>query len=142
MRKIDKIIVHCSGTPELKDFDVKDIRDWHVNGNNWSDVGYHFIIKLDGTIQDGRPLQKIGAHCFRKNRSSIGICYIGGMNRDMTNWEDTRTKKQKESLLLLINDLKKRFPNTIVYGHKDFTNKKLCPSFDAKKEYKYLTNKK
>ena len=47
MRKIDKIILHCSGTPELKDFDVEDIRDWHVNGNNWSDVGYHFIIKLD-----------------------------------------------------------------------------------------------
>ena len=142
MRKIDKIILHCSGTPELKDFDVEDIRDWHVNGNNWSDVGYHFIIKLDGTIQDGRPIKKIGAHVKGKNRSSIGICYIGGMNRDMTNWEDTRTKKQKESLLLLINDLKKRFPNTIVYGHKDFTNKKLCPSFDAKKEYKYLTNKK
>ena len=136
MRKIDKIIVHCSGTPELKDFDVKDIRDWHVNGNNWSDVGYHFIIKLDGTIQDGRPIKKIGAHVKGKNRSSIGICYIGGMNRDMTNWQDTRTKKQKESLLLLINDLKKRFPNTIVYGHKDFTNKKLCPSFNAKQEYK------
>lgn len=136
MRKIDKIIVHCSGTPELKDFDVEDIRDWHVNGNNWSDVGYHFIIKLDGTIQDGRPIKKIGAHVKGKNRSSIGICYIGGMNRDMTNWEDTRTKKQKESLLLLINDLKKRFPNTIVYGHKDFTDKKLCPSFNAKEEYK------
>tara|TARA_R110000737_G_C14558077_1_gene481781 strand:+ start:697 stop:1107 length:411 start_codon:yes stop_codon:yes gene_type:complete len=136
MRKIDKIIVHCSGTPELKDFDVEDIRDWHVNGNNWSDVGYHFIIKLDGTIQDGRPIKKIGAHVKGKNRSSIGICYIGGMNRDMTNWQDTRTKKQKESLLLLINDLKKRFPNTIVYGHKDFTNKKLCPSFNAKQEYK------
>ena len=136
MRKIDKIIVHCSGTSEFQDFDITNIKDWHVNGNGWSDVGYHFIIKLDGTIQDGRPLQKIGAHVKGKNRSSIGICYIGGMNRDMTEWEDTRTKKQKESLLLLINDLKERFPNTIVYGHKDFTNKKLCPSFDAKEEYK------
>jgi len=136
MRKIDKIIVHCSGTPELTDFDVEDIRDWHVNGNSWSDVGYHFIIKLDGAIQDGRPIKKIGAHVKGKNRSSIGICYIGGMNRDMTNWEDTRTEKQKESLLKLINDLKERFPNTIVYGHKDFTNKKLCPSFNAKQEYK------
>jgi N-acetylmuramoyl-L-alanine amidase len=136
MRKIDKIIVHCSGTSEFQDFDITDIKDWHVNGNGWSDVGYHFIIKLDGTIQDGRPIKKIGAHVKGKNRSSIGICYIGGMNRDMTDWEDTRTKKQKESLLKLINDLKERFPNTIVYGHKDFTNKKLCPSFDAKNEYK------
>ena len=136
MRKIDKIIVHCSGTSEFQDFDITNIKDWHVNGNGWSDVGYHFIIKLDGTIQDGRPIKKIGAHVKGKNRSSIGICYIGGMNRDMTEWEDTRTEKQKESLLLLINDLKERFPNTIVYGHKDFTNKKLCPSFDAKEEYK------
>tara|TARA_R110001632_G_scaffold174521_1_gene294103 strand:+ start:521 stop:721 length:201 start_codon:yes stop_codon:yes gene_type:complete len=62
MRKIDKIIVHCSATPQFKDFDVEDIRDWHVNGNGWSDIGYHYIIKLDGEIQVGR-LEK-------KNRSS------------------------------------------------------------------------
>ena len=61
MRKIDKIIIHCSATPGLKNFDVKDIRDWHVNGNGWSDVGYHYVIKLDGEVQLGRP---------DKNRSS------------------------------------------------------------------------
>jgi N-acetylmuramoyl-L-alanine amidase len=135
MRKIDKIIVHCSGTPELKDFDVKDIRDWHVNGNNWSDVGYHWVIKLDGEIQQGRLEKTIGAHCFRNNRSSIGICYIGGMDKGMDNWIDTRTDMQKDSLHKLIKDLKERYPLAKVYGHKDFTNKKLCPSFDAKKEY-------
>jgi len=135
MRKIDKIIVHCSGTPELKDFDVEDIRDWHVNGNNWADVGYHYVIKLDGEIQPGRLEKTIGAHCFRNNRSSIGICYIGGMDRGMDNWLDTRTIKQKESLDKLIKELKERFPLAKVYGHRDFTNKKLCPSFDAKKEY-------
>ena len=60
----------------------------------------------------------------------------------MKKWEDTRTKEQKESLLKVIKDLLVRYPNSIVYGHRDFTNKKVCPSYDAKKEYKYLTNKK
>lgn len=142
MRKIDKIIVHCSATPQFKDFDVEDIRDWHVNGNGWSDVGYHYIIKLDGEIQVGRLEKKIGAHVKGVNRSSIGICYIGGMDRQMKEWQDTRTKEQKESLLKVINDLLEKYPGSIVYGHKDFTNKKACPSFDAKKEYEYLTNKK
>lgn len=136
MRKIDKIIIHCSATPEFKDFDVEDIRDWHVNGNGWSDVGYHYIIKLDGEIQTGRPVKKIGAHVKGKNRSSIGVCYIGGMDKFMSEWIDTRTEKQKESLLILIKDLQDKFPGSIVYGHKDFTNKKLCPSFNAKEEYK------
>jgi|TARA_R110002153_G_scaffold68526_1_gene181847 N-acetylmuramoyl-L-alanine amidase len=136
MRKINKIIVHCSGTPEFRDFNVEDIRAWHVDGNGWSDIGYHYVIKLDGEIQPGRLEKKIGAHCYRNNRSSIGLCYIGGMNKNMTEWKDTRTNKQKQSLLNLINELKEKYPGAIVYGHKDFTNKKLCPSFDAKEEYK------
>ena len=107
-----------------------------MDGNGWSDIGYHYVIKLDGEIQPGRLEKKIGAHCYRNNRSSIGLCYIGGMNKNMTEWKDTRTNKQKQSLLNLINELKEKYPGAIVYGHKDFTNKKLCPSFDAKEEYK------
>jgi N-acetylmuramoyl-L-alanine amidase len=136
MRKIDKIIIHCSATPEFSDFDVKDIRDWHVNGNGWSDVGYHYIIKLNGEVQFGRPENKIGAHVKGKNRSSIGVCYIGGMDKSMEEWIDTRTEAQKKSLIELIKDLQKKYPGSIVYGHRDFTSKKPCPSFDAKEEYK------
>ena len=65
----------------------------------------------------------------------MGICYIGGMERQKEKWIDTRNEAQKESLLKLIKELKEKYPGAIVYGHKDFTNKKLCPSFDAKKEY-------
>jgi len=140
MRKINKLIVHCSATPEHKEFDVEDITEWHVTGNGWSDCGYHYVITLSGEIQEARPEKKIGAHCFRKNRSSIGICYIGGMNRDMTEWEDTRTEKQKESLKKLLKELKQKYPNATVYGHNDFTNKKVCPCFNAKEEYKYITD--
>tara|TARA_B110000261_G_scaffold140993_1_gene161347 strand:+ start:132 stop:572 length:441 start_codon:yes stop_codon:yes gene_type:complete len=142
LRKIDKLIIHCSATPEFKEFDVDDIRNWHVNGNKWSDVGYHFVIKIDGTIQIGRPINKIGAHVKGKNRSSIGICYIGGMNRDMTDWIDTRTPEQKVSLIALLKELKEKYTEAIVYGHNDFTDKKVCPCFNAKQEYKYISNSK
>ena len=142
MRKIDKLIIHCSATPEFKEFDVDDIRNWHVNGNKWSDVGYHFVIKIDGTIQIGRPINKIGSHVKGKNRSSIGICYIGGMNRDMTDWIDTRTPGQKVSLIALLKELKEKYTEAVVYGHNDFTDKKVCPCFDAKQEYEYISNLK
>ncbi len=140
MRKINKLIVHCSATPEFKDFDVDDITEWHVKGNGWSDCGYHYVIKLDGTVQDGRPIEKIGAHCKGNNRDSIGICYIGGMDKNMENWKDTRTTEQCDSLYNLLSELKIEFPDVIVYGHKDFTDKKECPSFDAKEEFKEISN--
>ena len=93
MRKINKLIVHCSATPEHKEFDVEDITEWHVTGNGWSDCGYHYVITLGGEIQEARPERKIGAHCKGHNRNSIGICYIGGMDRTMDNWIDTRTER-------------------------------------------------
>jgi N-acetylmuramoyl-L-alanine amidase len=130
MRKIDKIIIHCADTPEGKYFDIEDIRDWHLQ-NGWSDVGYHFVILLDGTIQIGRTLDKIGAHTKGYNSNSIGVCYIGGAKG-----VDTRTNEQKTSLIYLIGALKRMF-KADVYGHRDFSNKE-CPSFDAKTEYEIL----
>ena len=71
MRKINKIIIHHSASPLITTVD--DIRDWHVHNNGWSDIGYHYIILGDGSIEDGRPITKIGAHCKGKNRYSIGV---------------------------------------------------------------------
>lgn len=140
MRKIDKLIVHCSATPEFKYFDVDDITEWHVKGNKWSDCGYHYVITLDGKIQEGRPIEKQGAHVAGMNRHSIGICYIGGMDKNMDLWLDTRTPEQKDSLFNLLMDLKFQFREAVVYGHNDFTDKKVCPCFDAKKEYSEISN--
>ena len=139
MRKINKLIVHCTATPEFKDFDVDDVRGWHVRGNGWSDIGYHFLIKLDGTVEEGRPINKIGAHVGGHNRDSIGIAYVGGMDKNMEEWIDTRTEQQKDSLFNLLMDLKFGFPDAIVYGHNDFTDKKVCPCFNAKEEYKEIS---
>jgi|TARA_R110000744_G_scaffold107262_2_gene203766 N-acetylmuramoyl-L-alanine amidase len=138
MRSINKIIVHCSATPRNKDFSAEDIRDWHVKGNGWDDIGYHFVIRLDGSIEYGRMVDKYGAHAKGNNYDSIGVCYIGGMNKDMTEWEDTRTEQQKESLLILLKTFKKLHKNVEIYGHRNFSTK-MCPSFDAKEEYKDIT---
>ena len=137
MRKINKIIIHCSATPAHQNFSAKDIRDWHVKGNKWSDIGYHYIVRLDGSMEYGRPLEVPGAHCKGHNKNSIGICYIGGMDKSMECWEDTRTPKQTKSLLELLKVLKKFHPEAKIHGHRDFS-KKDCPSFDAANEYKNI----
>jgi N-acetylmuramoyl-L-alanine amidase len=133
MRFIDKIIVHCSATPEGRDVSAATIDDWHKH-RGWSGIGYHYVISLDGTIEYGRDINKTGAHVKGQNKGSIGLCYVGGVDSDM-NPKDTRTDEQKESLLLLIKTLKKMHPGAEVYGHRDFSTK-ACPSFDAKTEYK------
>ena len=135
MRPINKIIVHCSATPRNKDFSAEDIRDWHVKGNGWDDIGYHFVVRLNGSIEYGRMVDKYGAHVRSHNYDSIGVCYIGGMSKDMKDWEDTRTQEQKDSLVILLKTLKKLHNNAVIYGHRDFSTK-MCPSYDAKKEYK------
>lgn len=137
MRKIDKIVIHCSATPKGKYFDVDDIRRWHVEENGWQDVGYHFIVLLDGTIQLGRPLAVVGAHTSRFNHDSIGICYIGGGTKGSE--EDTRTVEQFKSLFYLLKTLKLIFKEAVILGHRDFPDvTKSCPNFNAMEEYKDL----
>ena len=135
-RTIKEIIVHCSATPEGKDFTVNDIRRWH-KAQGWSDIGYHFVIYRNGHIEPGRDVDLVGAHCTGHNIYSIGICYIGGMDRDNKQPKDTRTLVQKAALLSLLTDLKMLYPEARIYGHRDFAAK-ACPSFDATKEYKNL----
>lgn len=136
MRAIKKIIVHCADTPEGRDDRAADIRRWH-KAQGWNDIGYHYVVDLDGTIEPGRPIEKAGAHCTGHNADSIGVCYIGGCDKNMQP-KDTRTDAQKASLLLLLKYLVAKYPGVTIYGHRDFANKS-CPSFDAKKEYEELT---
>jgi N-acetylmuramoyl-L-alanine amidase len=96
MRKINKIILHCSATPEGRHHDVADIRRWHLK-RGFNDIGYHFLIHIDGTVEEGRPLNKQGAHCSGQNRGSIGICYVGGMSKDMKKAKDTNTSTERQS---------------------------------------------
>jgi len=135
MRDINKIILHCSATPEYRDVSVKDIRQWHLD-RGWSDIGYHYVIELDGTIKEGRPLERQGAHVRGLNKNSIGICYIGGCDADMKP-KDTRTIAQKEALVCLIIDLMSRYEGSTLHGHNEFSSK-ACPSFDVQEDYKEI----
>ena len=139
-RMINKIIVHCSATPEGKDYTVDDIRRWHKQ-QGWSDIGYHYVVYRNGDVVNGRDVDIQGAHCADNggNVNSIGICYIGGCARDGKTPKDTRTDAQKLALLNLLLDLKKMYPHAVILGHRDLDEHgKLCPSFDAKKEYRLL----
>ena len=133
MRPINKVLIHCSATPQGRDVKIETIKDWHVGHNGWSDIGYHYVIELDGEIKEGRPVEITGAHCRGQNKFSIGICYVGGMNKSNTKPKDTRTDQQKESLIKLIKKLKKEHTILSVHGHNEFSNK-ACPSFDVADE--------
>lgn len=136
MRQITEIIVHCADTPEGRDVRAAEIRRWHMTEHGWADIGYHFVVDLDGTIEDGRPIEKVGTHCSGHNANSIGICYVGGSSNDMKP-KDTRTQAQKDALVQLLKDLRQKYPLAKIYGHRDFANK-ACPCFDAKNEYSNL----
>jgi len=131
MRTINEIIIHCSATPEGRNVTVEDIDKWHKQ-RGFRCIGYHYVIYLDGSIHAGRPESQIGAHCLGHNAHSIGVCYIGGVAKDGKTPKDTRTAAQKESLIKLIKDLKKKYPKATIHGHREYANK-ACPSFDVQK---------
>lgn len=136
-RRIDRIIVHCTATPEGRAETVDSIRKMH-KAQGWSDIGYHYLIYLDGSVHVGRNVNIIGAHCFGYNANSIGVCYVGGCDKKMKT-KDTRTEAQKKSLLELLKDLRRLYPKARIYSHRDLDNKgKACPSFDATSEYKNI----
>lgn len=132
MRNINLIIIHCSATKEGQNFHLKDIDRWHRE-KGYKKVGYHYVIDLDGTVEKGRDESEIGAHCQGKNKNSIGICYVGGLDINGKP-KDTRTKEQKEALWNLLRQLLNKYPKATIHGHRDFANK-ACPSFDVSKEY-------
>ncbi len=133
MRPIHTIIVHCTATPEGRSHTVADIRSWH-KAQGWSDIGYHFLIDIDGSIHTGRPVEKVGAHVVGHNAGSIGIVYVGGTDSRGRS-KDTRTAAQKASLLKLITEQAKKYKVRTICGHHDLFKGKDCPCFNAKAEY-------
>lgn len=137
MRTINKIYVHYSATYEDQNFGVADIRKMHL-ARGFNDVGYHYIVKRDGTVEKGRDLNTVGAHVKGDNTNSIGICGIGGINRatgpnkGVKNW----TPVQEAAILKLIDELKVKFPSAEVLGHRDFKGAATdCPGFDVRPWY-------
>lgn len=151
---IDAIVIHCSATPEGKDIRLKDIEKEHRK-RGFKCCGYHYVIDLDGTIEQGRPLTMNGAHCEKPgfsgrpyNQHSIGICYVGGVAKDGKTPKDTRTRAQKKAMHNLIYSLTMQYNIKEIIGHRDASPDlngdgkiskwewmKACPSFEVKAEY-------
>lgn len=153
MRNINLIVVHCSATRSSMDIGADEIYDWHTkprpDGRGWSDIGYHFVIRRNGQIQTGRPLDRAGAHVKGYNENSIGICLIGGLNEDGKPYSedgngDDFTPEQYEALLYKLAELRDTYPDTGICGHRDLSPDlnddgvitkgewiKNCPCFDV-----------
>lgn len=134
MRNINFIVIHCTATqPNVK---KESILNYWKNTLKWKSVGYHRLIDANGIIHELSKYEEPTNGVKGYNSESIHFSYIGGIDA-AGNPKDTRTIKQKESLLYLVEKAKKKYPEAIVLGHKDFKGVvKACPSFDAKTEYK------
>lgn len=130
MRALDKLILHCSDSNIKAHDDIKVINQWHkergfkciLDNGDTIHVGYHFFIKSDGTIQEGRPLDKQGAHCYGQNKNSVGICLHGREKEDFT-------VEQFTALATLIRELWSEYPGLTIHGHNEFADK-ACPVYD------------
>lgn len=130
-RDITELIIHCTATPTGRECSLSEVEYWHrLQGMKC--IGYHYLIHLDGTVDTGRPLDMVGAHCKGHNAKSIGIAYVGGTDK-YDKPMDTRTPAQCEALRKLVADLLQQFPKATVHGHNEFSDKQ-CPCFDVSTE--------
>lgn len=142
-KSIRRIVLHCTATREGQPIDAATIRKWHL-AQGWKDIGYHFVIGLDGRIERGRPEDQIGSHVAGFNTGSIGVVYVGGLDAQGKP-KDTRTPAQLAAMARLVGALVKAYPQAQVMGHRDLSPDKdgdgvvephewlkSCPCFDAR----------
>lgn len=127
MRKIDKIIIHCSDTYHDMDIGVKEITKWH-KAKKFRTIGYHYVIRRDGVLETGRPEKETGAHVKGLNKNSIGVCFVGG-KEGHGKQADNFTIPQMQIGRMLMQDFKRDYPGVTFHGHNEFS-KKACPVFD------------
>lgn len=135
MRKLDRIILHCTATPEGRHVDVDTIRNWHKM-RGWSDVGYHFIIYIDGSVHVGRAVEKTGAHVSGHNATTIGVVYVGGTDA-AGNAKDTMNAAQETAFVNLVKHLRDEYGPLTLHGHNEYAAK-ACPSFKVKDKFGWL----
>ncbi len=126
MRSITLIVIHCSAVKPDQMSSVAQIDSWHRERGFKFGVGYHYVIRRDGSIEAGRPEWMVGAHCLNHNKYSIGVCYEGGLDA-RGQPADTRTAAQKATLRQLLTDLHRRYPRAVIVGHHDLNPQKACP---------------
>ena len=141
MRLITLIVIHCSAVKPDQMSSVAQIDTWHHDRGYKFGVGYHYVIRRDGSIEAGRPEWMVGAHCVNHNKYSIGVCYEGGLD-PRGQPADTRTAAQKATLRQLLTDLHRRYPRASIVGHHDLNPQKACPCIkNVAREYTDLQPK-
>jgi len=141
-RHINEIIVHCTATPpnwrpnDTPQGRVKAIRNYHVDGRGWSDIGYHILIDRPGVILEGRPIERMGAHVSGKNENSIGVSLFGAIDGLVDDdFLDNFTEAQDKALREVIDALQEKYgPGLKLSGHNEYANR-ACPTFDVKSWY-------
>lgn len=117
---MQKVIIHCAATPNGRAHTAQEIHHWHKD-RGWDGIGYHYVIRLDGIVERGRPEYWQGSHTRGENFESIGICLIG---------TDAFTVDQWASLKKLVSKLMSRYPGVKIHGHNEFSSKD-CPGFNV-----------
>ena len=141
MRNIKRIFVHCTAGPQTQT--IAEIQKYWKNVKKWNKPGYHYIIKPDGEIVPLQPEDKPSNGVAGYNSTSINVCYIGGVDKQ-GRAVDNRTDAQKESLIKILKDLKSRYPDAEILGHREIWGQdpskwhKMCPCFSAKAEYEHI----
>lgn len=140
MRDIRRIFVHCTAGSQKQT--LKDLLNEFKN-KGWSAPGYHYVVFPDGKVEQLLDVSKVSNGVQGYNSTSINVAYVGGIdNKGRT--IDNRTHEQKTALLDLLMELKKKYPNAHIMGHRDIWGKKpsnwkkQCPCFDAEAEYANL----
>lgn len=137
MRNIKRIVVHCSATPASMDIGKAEINKWHLERGftptpTSPAIGYHKVIRRDGTIEDGRPEERAGAHAQGYNADSLAVCLVGGTKKDGKTAENNFTQEQFESLKAVLADWWSRYGKVETVGHGKLPGvAKACPSFDV-----------
>ena len=127
-RTINMIIIHCAATKPDMDVGVKEITQWH-KARGFFTIGYHYVIRRDGTLETGRDINLAGAHAIGYNEHSVGICLVGGID-DKGRPQNNFTDKQWATLKTLVKELVAKYKITEIIGHNQVT-KKACPCFSV-----------
>ena len=143
MAKLQRLVIHCTATPEGREVSAADIRHWHCDpvskgGRGWKQVGYTDMIHLDGKVErlvgnnedDEVDPWEITNGAAGYNSTSRHVVYVGGVAKDGRTAKDTRTPAQRDALEAYVKDFNKRFPSIPIVGHNQLAAK-ACPSFDV-----------
>lgn len=128
-KKTDYIVIHCSATRPEMNIGVNEIDQWHKD-RGFSMIGYADVIRRNGTIEQGRDINAVGAHVKGYNDISVGICLVGGVDKK-NRAENNFTSEQFKALKSLLRFYKVKFPKAMIIGHNELDRNKDCPSFNV-----------